>query len=557
MKNKIYLIAILLNTINIFGQAQYLSNAVNSPTSVANPTVFIGANPVPSGTFKVYIKDDIRWETYNINNFSSQVLSSTSLVYKPISYTPSSSEINTALGYAPLSVETDPIWISDKTNYYTKSASDSRYLQNFTETDPIWASVSGTYKTKVENDGLYVSLTGAYTDPIWVLSLPYTKITGVPTIPNAQVKADWTAVSGITQILNKPIIPTDTNQLVNGSGYITASSTNTLTNKTGNISQWTNNTGYITGITSANVTTALGYTAYNATNPAGYISSFTELDPTVPAYSKTLTGFSVIKVSTDPLYKAIGYVPTSLEVTTALGFTPYNSTNPNGYISSVPAQSFASLTSKPTTIAGYGITDYNSLGDARWSLLGHTHTFASLTSKPTTLSGYSITDAYPLTGNPSAYLTAINSGQVTGALGYTPLSTEVDGSITNEIQTLSISGNTISLSSGGSVNLPNSIEYINTGIITGGAGNIIFYLTSDKTSTGTALYTNLTYVNPIVNDSTINYSYGWSYNSGTKALTVNTKSAIGLNVALVGLTLLGIPGNAPNGTSVQILVKGN
>jgi hypothetical protein len=53
---------------------------------------------------------------------------------------------------------------------------------------------------------------------------------------------------------------------------------------------------------------------------------------------------------------------------------------------------FASLTSKPTTIAGYGITDFNSLGDARWSLLAHTHTFASLTSKPTTLLGYGITD---------------------------------------------------------------------------------------------------------------------------------------------------------------------
>lgn len=55
---------------------------------------------------------------------------------------------------------------------------------------------------------------------------------------------------------------------------------------------------------------------------------------------------------------------------------------------------FASLTSIPTTIAGYGITDFNSLGDARWSLLAHTHTFASLTSKPTTLAGYGITDAY-------------------------------------------------------------------------------------------------------------------------------------------------------------------
>lgn len=35
----------------------------------------------------------------------------------------------------------------------------------------------------------------------------------------------------------------------------------------------------------------------------------------------------------------------------------YLASNPNGYISSVPAQSFASLTGKPTTLSGYGITD--------------------------------------------------------------------------------------------------------------------------------------------------------------------------------------------------------
>lgn len=69
---------------------------------------------------------------------------------------------------------------------------------------------------------------------------------------------------------------------------------------------------------------------------------------------------------------------------------------------------FASLTSKPTTLAGYGITDAftQSQADALYSPLGHIHTFASLTSKPTTLSGYGITDAYPLTGNPSGFLTS-------------------------------------------------------------------------------------------------------------------------------------------------------
>ncbi len=102
-----------------------------------------------------------------------------------------------------------------------------------------------------------------------------------------------------------------------------------------------------------------------------------------------------------------------------------------------------------------------------------------------------------------------------------------------------------------------SNDYTNTGTVAGGAGNVVFYLTHDKTSTGVALYTNVNYVSPIVNDSSLNYTYGWSYNSGTKALTVNVKQATGIAVALVGLTLLGVPSPTPNGTSVQILVKGN
>ena len=40
-----------------------------------------------------------------------------------------------------------------------------------------------------------------------------------------------------------------------------------------NISELNNNVGYITGITSSDVTTALGYTPYNSSNPSGYITS--------------------------------------------------------------------------------------------------------------------------------------------------------------------------------------------------------------------------------------------------------------------------------------------
>jgi hypothetical protein len=49
----------------------------------------------------------------------------------------------------------------------------------------------------------------------------------------------------------------------------------------------------------------------------------------------------------------------------------YDASNPNGYISSVPAQTFDSITNKPFTLSGYGITD-----------------------------------AYPLSSNPSGFLTS-------------------------------------------------------------------------------------------------------------------------------------------------------
>jgi hypothetical protein len=50
-------------------------------------------------------------------------------------------------------------------------------------------------------------------------------------------------------------------------------------------------------------------------------------------------------------------------------------------------------------------TDLTSYLSANYSAAGHSHSFASLTSKPTTLTGYGITDAYPLSGNPSSFLT--------------------------------------------------------------------------------------------------------------------------------------------------------
>lgn len=479
---------------------------------------------MPSGTWKVYIKDDIRWETYNINNFNTQVITTTGGLYKPLSYTPSSLEITTALGYSPYN-----------------STNPNGYISSYTETDPIWTAISGSYRTKTQNDLLY--------EPIFSKNSAFNKNFGT---------SSGTVAEG------------NDSRILNGQTAFNSLSNYLLTS-----------------------------VAASTYQPIGSYLTI-EVDPTVPTYSKSLTAFSVIKTDTDLLYPSLtgSYVNpswiTSIPYTKITGAPTIPNltsqlTNDSGFIT---ASSASTLTNKSGNISQW-------TNDSAYLT---SVSFASLIGKPTTLSGYGITDAYPLTGNPSGFLTGITSGQVTGALGFTPLSTtgngsgltgitntqisglgtaattnstayataaqgikadtalqvEIDGSITNEIQTLSISGSNLSLSSGGgTVSLPIPVDYTNTVSVAGGAGNAIFYLTSDKTSTGTALYTNVNYVNPIVNDSTVNYTYGWSYNAGTKALTVNVKQAVGINVALVGLTLLGIPSNAPNGTSVQILVKGN
>jgi hypothetical protein len=78
------------------------------------------------------------------------------------------------------------------------------------------------------------------------------------------------------------------------------------------------------------------------------------------------------------------------------------------------SHAFSTLTSKPTTLSGYGITDAVpatrkvnnkalssdislTASDVGAAASGHSHAFSTLTSKPTTLSGYGITDAVPNT----------------------------------------------------------------------------------------------------------------------------------------------------------------
>ena len=149
------------------------------------------------------------------------------------------------------------------------------------------------------------------------------------------------ATSGsYTDLANRPTIPTNNTELTNGAGYITASSTDTLTNKSGNISQFTNDSAYLTAVSQSDVTqhqAALSLTESQITDLTHFSGSYNDLSnkPTIPTNNTELT-------------------------------------NGAGYITGV---AFADVSAKPTTISGYGITD------------AFSGSYTDLSNKPTLFSG--------------------------------------------------------------------------------------------------------------------------------------------------------------------------
>jgi hypothetical protein len=81
-------------------------------------------------------------------------------------------------------------------------------------------------------------------------------------------------------------------------------------------------------LTSANVTSALGFTPYSNTNPNNYITGIDSSDVT------TALGFTPYN-ATNPDNFISTYTVTNSDVITALGFTPYNNTNPSNFTSNL------------------------------------------------------------------------------------------------------------------------------------------------------------------------------------------------------------------------------
>jgi hypothetical protein len=137
---------------------------------------------------------------------------------------------------------------------------------------------------------------------------------------------------------------------VDAFGHVTAVGTSALPYAT---ESYVTSRGYITAAqvpaqTFSSITTALGYTPYNSTNPNGYISSAALAGYATETYVTT-RGYA-----TETYVTTRGYITgiTSGNVTSALGYTPYNSTNPSGFITSAGSCAFATSAGTATNQSG-------------------------------------------------------------------------------------------------------------------------------------------------------------------------------------------------------------
>ena len=239
----------------------------------------------------------------------------------------------------------------------------------------------------------------------------YADLTNKPTI-TPQIQSDWNQVTttALDYIKNKPTIPsvptyTVSTAAASGGGSLSLS---------GSVFTFTppNLSSYLTSITSSNVTTALGFTPYNATNPSNYITTGSlsvTTNSASGAGSLSYTG-GVFTFTPAAAYS----LPTA--TTTVLGGVKVDGTTisiTGGVISAISSAPNLTVT---TNAAG---------GGGSLSYLGGVLTFTP--------------------PNLSSYLTSITSSNVTTALGFTP------------IQASSLSVTTNSASGGGSLSYSNGV----------------------------------------------------------------------------------------------------
>lgn len=139
---------------------------------------------------------------------------------------------------------------------------------------------------------------------------------------------------------------------VTGSGSTGSSTALTLANSGVTAGTYTKVTvdakGRVTtgaSLASSDVTTALGFTPYDSTNPSGYIGTAgarAAISVSGSLSYNSTTGVISFSDAVTSVFGRTGAVTLqSSDVTGALGYTPYNSTNPSGYVTSSGSVNYA------------------------------------------------------------------------------------------------------------------------------------------------------------------------------------------------------------------------
>ena len=217
----------------------------------------------------------------------------------------------------------------------TSSLTSVGTLTNLTVTNPISGSVTGNAGTVT--NGVYT--TGSYNNPTWIIGLAYSKLTGAPTA--------LSAFSNDTNFITSAALTGYATQTyVNSQGFITTGSLSVTSNTpSGTTSTLTYNNGVFTFTSAAASsytlptasTTVLGGVKIDGTtisiNGSGVISAVNNGTVTSVSGTGSVSGLTLSGTVTGTGSLTLGGTLslTSNQVTTALGYTPYNSTNPAGY----------------------------------------------------------------------------------------------------------------------------------------------------------------------------------------------------------------------------------
>jgi hypothetical protein len=229
-----------------------------------------------------------------------------------------------------------------------------------------------------------------------------------------------------------------------GAGIAVSTGTAWGTSLTDNSANWNTSfgwgnhasAGYLTGITSSQVTTALGYTPYNATNPSGYITSAALSTYATQTYVGTqianLVASSPAALDTlNELAAALGNdAAFSTTVSTALGNRLRVDINTQGLS--------ATLQGYGRTNLGLGTAAVSNTGD--FAAASHTHSIANVTGLQTALDGKQASGSYAASSHShiisdvTGLQTALDGKQA--SLGFTPYnSTNPSGYISSYTET--------------------------------------------------------------------------------------------------------------------------